>query len=438
VGTSATHIQASPSVSTASEVSQKNGKYRWLPYTIDLLFAFCAAGFTFGWSVSGFAPNIILACTCWTVTLLAVLDLLRRYCNHFGKKKTKWSILTVLPVVVVWMAWKPVVNQYRVQHSPPPTNETEQKILRILEGKPKEDQVRDTEINAFINAGLSDSVSPAERSLAILEVQQEQLSSDREKLSRAQQSIVEPTNGVGSLRLKEAADKAMEENAKQLADNQARQDAIKASMAQKSDEIAKIKKDEQVKLENQRFQQNLADQCVEVFSYSITGLHDDLANYSRDTREVLTQTNRAIFSHELIPDETAVVLTNLISLGTNDGWKFQIVITPATSVQRFSSRGSVLMFNPPKMDILNESKDWKSALHIEPILSKSMQRKIRYMQTDDFRDASGPFAIKLKVSEVTVFHTNVDFSNYKAGVDAGVLALLEKLDLCFPLKTNAP
>lgn len=88
-----------------------------LPYSIDLLFAIVSAVFAYGWSVSGFAPNIVLACACWIIALAALLDFFRRWSRDSGKcRRVKWLVFFGTPILIMVIVWKPVVNQYHLQH----------------------------------------------------------------------------------------------------------------------------------------------------------------------------------------------------------------------------------------------------------------------------------------------------------------------------------
>lgn len=96
------------------------------PYTVDLIFAVVSAGFPFGYEMIGFPPNIFLGCACWAITLLAILDCFRRWSFNAGRfKKTRWLIISAIPILALTLAWHPVLNEYRLQHAPPKQPEFE-------------------------------------------------------------------------------------------------------------------------------------------------------------------------------------------------------------------------------------------------------------------------------------------------------------------------
>ncbi len=111
--------------------SKEGGK----PYTIDLLFAIISAGFPFGWSMIGFPPNIIWGCCCWVLTLAAVLDFFMRWSHNTKKfKRTRWIVIIIVPVLVAAFSWRPIANQYRIQH--PTAPELPQILLETINGYP--------------------------------------------------------------------------------------------------------------------------------------------------------------------------------------------------------------------------------------------------------------------------------------------------------------
>jgi hypothetical protein len=88
------------------------------PYKLDFLIALISFLFPFGWSVSGFPPSIILACACWAITLLALLHFFWAWSKNARKSKImRWSVSFVVPTLIVACAWRPVAEQYRIQHA---------------------------------------------------------------------------------------------------------------------------------------------------------------------------------------------------------------------------------------------------------------------------------------------------------------------------------
>jgi hypothetical protein len=89
-------------------------------YTWEWLFAIVTLGFTFGWDVSGFPPSITLACICWGITLIIFLH----YFWVWSSRRKLWksfrlAILFFIPVTNLFYSWRPILEQYRIQHAPP-------------------------------------------------------------------------------------------------------------------------------------------------------------------------------------------------------------------------------------------------------------------------------------------------------------------------------
>src|SRR5665213_47558 len=99
------------------------------PYRIDFLVALISLLFPLGYSVSGFDSNIVLACTCWTITLCAFLHYIWAWSAKSGKyTRLTLCIIIGLPLFVLAIAWKPVKERYRIQHSPPVLNSAEKTL----------------------------------------------------------------------------------------------------------------------------------------------------------------------------------------------------------------------------------------------------------------------------------------------------------------------
>lgn len=88
-----------------------------VPYKLDFLVALISLLFPFGWSVSGFPPSIILACFCWATTLFTFLHFFWNWSRNTGRARIlRWLVVLGLPVFILVIAWRPVVNQYHIQH----------------------------------------------------------------------------------------------------------------------------------------------------------------------------------------------------------------------------------------------------------------------------------------------------------------------------------
>ena len=92
-------------------------KNRGIPYRLDFLIAVISLLFPFGWSVSGFAPNIVLACACWAITLVASLHYFWAWSRNLGRcKRSRWIVIFGLPSLIIAVAWTPVIREYQRQH----------------------------------------------------------------------------------------------------------------------------------------------------------------------------------------------------------------------------------------------------------------------------------------------------------------------------------
>lgn len=106
-------------------------------YTEEWLFALVSLGFTFGWSVSGFPPSIILACSCWAVTIAVLLH----YFWVWSRKANLHRWITVGAIIcfsfiILLFSWKPVKERYIAEHLPPPPTPAEALIMNTLTNKP--------------------------------------------------------------------------------------------------------------------------------------------------------------------------------------------------------------------------------------------------------------------------------------------------------------
>jgi hypothetical protein len=84
---------------------------------LDLYVAFVCFLFPLGWSMSGFQPNIVLACACWGVALGLLLHALWIY-EKTAKLPIIFRVILTLAVIaiVVSLAWSPVVKEYQKEH----------------------------------------------------------------------------------------------------------------------------------------------------------------------------------------------------------------------------------------------------------------------------------------------------------------------------------
>jgi hypothetical protein len=102
-------------------------------YTAEWIFAVITLGTTFGFSESGFPPNIELACVCWAITLFVALHYFWVLAKGW-RYKIRWIVVILVPTLIVYGAWNPVANRYRIQHSPPSPPPTDTNVLRAVYG----------------------------------------------------------------------------------------------------------------------------------------------------------------------------------------------------------------------------------------------------------------------------------------------------------------
>jgi hypothetical protein len=124
-----------PSSDDAPRKSPPESESGGFPYKLDFLIALISLLFPFGWSVSGFPPSIILACICWVITLLTFSHFFWNWsCNKGESRITRWGVILGVPVVILIIAWKPVADQYRLQH---PNVPLVQVVLQTIPGLPE-------------------------------------------------------------------------------------------------------------------------------------------------------------------------------------------------------------------------------------------------------------------------------------------------------------
>ena len=84
---------------------------------LDLYIAAATFLFPFGWSVSSFKPNIVLACFCWAGTLALLVHAFWIY-EGAARLSTTTKVCTsvVVTVAAVVIAWDPVAEEYRREH----------------------------------------------------------------------------------------------------------------------------------------------------------------------------------------------------------------------------------------------------------------------------------------------------------------------------------
>lgn len=104
---------------------------------LDILLAVILFLVPLGWSVSGFPPNIILACICWGLTLVLVLHVL-----WIWERTGRWplwlkvTVTVLVPIVLMAYAWQPVKDEYRKEHPlPPPPSAASAEIAPSLESQ---------------------------------------------------------------------------------------------------------------------------------------------------------------------------------------------------------------------------------------------------------------------------------------------------------------
>lgn len=84
---------------------------------LDLYLAAVTFLFPMGWSLSGFPPNIILACICWAITWVLLIHafwIFEKTANLHAWIKS--MIVVFASIVLILLAWRPVAEEYRREH----------------------------------------------------------------------------------------------------------------------------------------------------------------------------------------------------------------------------------------------------------------------------------------------------------------------------------
>ena len=93
-----------------------NPKLKERIYTAEFVVLFISLLVPLGWSMSGLPSSIELACLCWSISLVVLL-------HYFWISTKRWNtgirytVMVVIPVLIIYFSWKPIVAQYRIEHS---------------------------------------------------------------------------------------------------------------------------------------------------------------------------------------------------------------------------------------------------------------------------------------------------------------------------------
>jgi hypothetical protein len=86
-------------------------------FKLDLYIALITFLFPLGWSLSGFPPNIVLACVCWTISVVLLLRAFWIYERTVAIPHNWKTVITCgALLLVVGLSWSPVRAEYRKEH----------------------------------------------------------------------------------------------------------------------------------------------------------------------------------------------------------------------------------------------------------------------------------------------------------------------------------
>jgi hypothetical protein len=420
-------ISVPPPHSGGEEKSGKPGT----PYAFDLLVAIVSAGFPFGWSMI-FPPNVIVGCICWALTLAAILDFFRRWSYNAGKfKKTRLPIILFSPILILAFVWKPIENQYRIQHSPAPAPLTDTNVLAAVKGVGSSVG----ELTTFLSTNQTDP------RLAVLTAKKEATIREGSQLQKSHEIIDAETVDLKSLRTDRDYRIALYSNQTQQAEIQKRIDDIQAEQERKqNEEKSRIQNDQ----ERSQSNKDQSSQILPVFDYTIGTLNKMLGSVAKEAGEKrysdIEGSNPAIYASDLVSNGIIVDGKNFISIGTNSAWRFEIstVITqggrralhpvPRVIPQDFAS-----------LNIICHTTNGNSTLNITPIRPPlGNQGQIRSIASILFDHIS----INLNVPNVPDglvalnFNAQPPYANYTNEISQAIQHLIEAQDKQSPLITK--
>src|ERR1700722_11545081 len=106
-----------PSISAANEPASPR---RSAALKFDLYLALISLLFPLGWSMSGFQPDITLACFCWVSSLALLLHAFWIYEKSARLRlSVKLVVMVAVLAIVAVVGWQPVLGEYRREHAPP-------------------------------------------------------------------------------------------------------------------------------------------------------------------------------------------------------------------------------------------------------------------------------------------------------------------------------
>lgn len=394
-----------------------------VPYRIDLLFAFISFLFPFGWSVSGFPPNIVLACACWGVSLLGALHYFWAWSKFWQHQFLRLIAAIGVPVLIVFFSLSPVENEYRLQHSPASTP-TDTNVLSA---------VRD--IGTTLEQLATNRDMPVDLRMSLLSSEQKK-ASNTEQLLRQQHEVLElePLSLI-SLRQERSNLQAQAEIAQNRTRIQQEVEAIQNKI--KSERDARMRKENQQRDEAQR-KRRMSALALPFFDYAIKRLDKVLRDISEGCGEKefsdFAGALPTIYESQMESNGMVLTGTNFLSVGRNSAWKFEI--SSQMETENYWINDKAYPFYTARLKLLSHSTNGDLVLTIAPQTRDPWMAVVFGLKEINFEDWDGQFYVRVAVPNGKL--TGLDMvksispTNYTV-IDEAVSRLIESEDSQFPV-----
>ena len=397
-------------------------------YTAEWIFAIVSTGITFGWSVSGFPSNIILACACWAVTTFVVLHFFWSWSKKWPIQWMRFLITFAAPILILIFSWNPIKNQYHKQHSPPQATATD---IYAKHGSDAIDALKDAMATATNQNDLPLVAAYADR---------EMLMQERDNISKSYTVINDDDKTPKDLEAELEHDLELKTNQDLLTSNQLeinkinqkKEDERQASLAakDKSDLERWQNQTDQALLE---LKKNISEELEPTFNHVVTRLNNSLKSLSKSSgfqikTDIGDEPN--FYNSNFIQNGIISESTNFISLGTNSAWQFEISVKTSeiTSQLSRSIDGMEIFFTRhyyAKIEIKSFSKDGESLLSITPTnIWDSNSGPVGLMGIRGIRKYPN-VSIKLIVPDGVNIDANLPAESCKGAIDNAINHLIE-------------
>ncbi len=406
-------------------------------YTGEWLFAFVTFVIRFGWDMSVSSHNE-LACVCWLITLLIALHIIwvwtKSWRDYFPLKILRIVIISGIHHFIFVVARKPVIDQYRVRHTPP--DQTNEKVLSTVS------DVKNSLTGLSDILSKSPNVAPVAQ-LGILSNEDSTLSNDENTLEQPHPLVYEPTIDVGKLEQEgntKRAELLVEERRQQI---QQQMDDIKNK--QQAEQDAKTQQQQEQKQQDEFLNEEKAftELNESIFDFTIWELGRYLQVVSQQTGQGIWSDFRGnaptLYSSQMISNGVFIIGTNYISVGTNTEWNYSI----STSIFPIDDRDHVL--RPNNYAILNiyaQNTNGGCSLSVSPQFNVLFDSPlmIKRFKSNKIKGKIWVRNISLAVNAPIMGNLNYSISikNYTNEIDTAVRQLIEEqLQECpLPLKSH--